>query len=129
MNMEEPAEAMETDFFKLSFAKRPEEELYNVKEDPYQLHNLADDQSYRDTLVQLQNTLQKWMAETGDRRHANPKSIYWDTVTYTPNYQFCNFDLMERISDYEIVSLYPITDRATNRIGCLDHGNGGTIEQ
>jgi len=120
MNMEQPPEAMDTDFFKLSFAKRPSEELYNVKEDPYQLHNLVDDRSYGETLVQLRSTLQKWMAETGDLRDANPKSIYWDTVIYTPNYQRHNFDLMEEISDYEIVSPYKFAGRNTNRIGCLD---------
>jgi hypothetical protein len=120
MNMEESSEAIETDFFKLSFAKRPSEELYNVKEDPYQLRNLVDDQSYGETLSQLRNTLQKWMAETGDLRDTNPKSIYWDTVTYTPNYQRQNFDLIEKINDYEIVSPYQITGRTSNRIGCLD---------
>ena len=120
MNMEHPHEAMGTDFFKLSFAKRPEEELYNVKEDPYQLRNLADDQSYQDILVQLRNKMQNWMAETEDLRALAPKSIYWDTVTYTPNYQRYNFDLMEEIGDYEIVSPYQIAGRTTNRIGCLD---------
>lgn len=120
MNMEEPPEAMEMDFFKLSFAKRPSEELYNVKEDPYQLRNLVDDESCKETLSQLRNTLQKWMAETGDPRDTNPKSIYWDTVTYTPNYQRQNFDLIREINDYEIVSPYQITDRTSNRIGCLD---------
>ena len=117
--MEEPPENIETDFFKLSFAKRPEEELYNVKEDPYQLRNLVDNQSYKETLLQLRNTLQKWMAETGDLRDKNPKSIYWDTVTYTPNYQRKNFDLIKEINDYEIVSPYPITDNKTKRVDCL----------
>ncbi len=119
MNLEKPHEAIETDFFKLSFAKRPEEELYDVKEDPYQLHNLADNESYGETLLQLRNTVQNWMAETGDLRHENPKSIYWDTVTYVPVYQFDNFDLAEKIQSYEIVSPYPITENKTKRVDCL----------
>jgi len=119
MNMEDPKEAGETDFFKLSFEKRPSEELYNVKDDPYQLHNLADDQAYSESMVQLRSTLQNWMAKTGDRRHANPKSIYWDTVTYTPVYQFENFNLAEKIQSYDIVSPYPITNSKIKRVDCL----------
>jgi len=120
MNLENHVKTGEPDLFKLSFAKRPSEELYNVKEDPYQLCNLADDQMHLQTLEQMRNTLQNWMMETGDLRATDPKSIYWDTVSYVPEYQFQNFDLMKEINDYEIVSPNRIAGSTSNRIGCLD---------
>jgi arylsulfatase len=50
---------------------RPADELYNVKDDPHQLHNFAADpltaQVIRaDVLGKLQNALDQWTEETGD---------------------------------------------------------------
>lgn len=45
---------------------RPEWELYNVRQDPYQLHNLADDESLADRRQQLADALDRWTEQTGD---------------------------------------------------------------
>ncbi|CAD73507.1 probable arylsulfatase A [Rhodopirellula baltica SH 1] len=46
---------------------RPEEELYDLSNDPHELHNLAKEGSYQSTLVQLRTTMDDWMNETGDQ--------------------------------------------------------------
>lgn len=102
MDMEGQSVSGQPDYFQLTFGKRPAEELYAVEEDPFQLQNLAADPAYADTLRAMRTTLDEWMAATGDIRATEPQSIYWDTVLYTPDYQFDNFDLIEKIGAYRI---------------------------
>jgi arylsulfatase len=45
---------------------RPEEELYNVDDDPHQLKNLAGDLDRAAILAELRATLDRWTKETGD---------------------------------------------------------------
>jgi arylsulfatase len=58
--------------FDIFLQPRPREELYRVSKDPDQLHNLADDSSYADTLAQLRQILDRWTTETGDTVPTNP---------------------------------------------------------
>ena len=52
---------------RLLFApERPEEELYEWPDDPWQLHDLAADPGRRGALQTLRGRLAAWMAETGD---------------------------------------------------------------
>ena len=44
--------------YELCFGHRPEEELYDVKADPYQMHNLADDHWFSEVKKTLQQALQ-----------------------------------------------------------------------
>jgi len=46
--------------------KAPEYELYDLENDPYEFHNLAEDPSARDILEQLQRELMKWQERTND---------------------------------------------------------------
>lgn len=46
--------------------KRPDEELYNFKEDPMEENNLADDPDYKDILIDLRSKLLKFMKDTDD---------------------------------------------------------------
>ena len=49
---------------------RPAEELYDIKADPHELHNLADDPAYRKTLTEMRRQLDQWIKETDDQgRH------------------------------------------------------------
>ena len=45
---------------------KPTEELYDIEKDPYELNNLADDLTLKDTLVFLRNKLNQWIKETND---------------------------------------------------------------
>jgi N-sulfoglucosamine sulfohydrolase len=47
-------------------APRPTEELYDTRNDPHELHNLAADPKYARELKRLSSALDRWMAETGD---------------------------------------------------------------
>jgi arylsulfatase len=53
---------------------RPNEELFHVRDDPHQLHNLAADPQHAETLVRLRGVLDRWVDETGDsiQKRATP---------------------------------------------------------
>jgi arylsulfatase A-like enzyme len=53
-------------FFRLAFAKRPAEELYDLEHDPSQLKNVADHPSYAAAKADLRARLDRWMTETAD---------------------------------------------------------------
>jgi N-sulfoglucosamine sulfohydrolase len=54
--------------FNLCFGTRPEEELYDVKADPWQVHNLADAPQFSDVKEALRKDLADYMKTTGDPR-------------------------------------------------------------
>lgn len=54
--------------YDLSFAKRPAEELYDLREDPEQLENVADDDRYQSTKAELRERLLAELRASGDPR-------------------------------------------------------------
>lgn len=46
--------------------RKPLEELYDVQNDPHELHNLADDPQFADKLAELRQQHLNWVVETGD---------------------------------------------------------------
>ncbi len=52
---------------------RAKEELYDLKNDPFELNNLATDEGHAATLGKLRKDLQRWIEETGDRGQ-NPET-------------------------------------------------------
>ena len=48
------------------FLHRPEVELYDLKNDPWEQKNIADDPANRKTLARLRKELDSWMREQGD---------------------------------------------------------------
>ncbi len=54
--------------FDLAFAKRPAEELYDLKTDPDELVNVAADPKYADVLKRLSSELEAELRETADPR-------------------------------------------------------------
>ncbi|NJN25441.1 MAG: sulfatase [Cyclobacteriaceae bacterium] len=60
---------------------RPEEELYDLENDPYEINNLAANPTYSHQLAVLRAALDTWLAETNDQGSiAEPDSIpqYWN---------------------------------------------------
>ena len=51
----------------LFYGERPEEELYDLREDPWEMRNLAGDDSHAATLAKLRSVLKGWIEQTGDR--------------------------------------------------------------
>ena len=103
MAMEGKAEVGKPDLFELSFGQRPEEELYDVRNDPYQLNNLAANPALATVKSKLKADLLQWMSDTGDLRADDPRSTYWDEVRYTPVYQREDTDWKKRIEEYRIM--------------------------
>jgi arylsulfatase A-like enzyme len=57
-----------SEYFELAFDKRPYEELYDLKVDPYQLHNVASVDTYASTKQILSEKLDNYLIETKDPR-------------------------------------------------------------
>ncbi|GAA4237796.1 sulfatase [Postechiella marina] len=55
-------------FYELSFAKRPEEELYNIQKDPHCMNNLASNSKYRKICDDLRKQMEKELIAQGDPR-------------------------------------------------------------
>lgn len=68
--------------FQGAFAKRPEEELFDLGKDPHQLKNLAADPTYAEVKAKLRAELDAWLKETGDPRALDPASDVFDTYPY-----------------------------------------------
>lgn len=52
---------------RLFYAPRPAEELYDLREDPWEMRNLAADAEHAETLARLRSLLDHWIERTGDR--------------------------------------------------------------
>jgi hypothetical protein len=68
-------------FFELGFAKRPAEELYDLRKDPEQLYNDAGDKHYSSIKEELSAKLTEYLKKTGDPRETGGK-IIWDAIRY-----------------------------------------------
>jgi N-sulfoglucosamine sulfohydrolase len=58
----------DTGLFNLAFGKRPCEELYDCRSDPYQIHNLASEPDSEETVLKLMERLTAYLKATGDPR-------------------------------------------------------------
>jgi arylsulfatase A-like enzyme len=67
--------------FHLATAKRPAEELYDLKRDPEQVDNVAGRPQYRDAQRRLRAELDAWLRETGDPRMTDDDDR-WDRFPY-----------------------------------------------
>jgi N-sulfoglucosamine sulfohydrolase len=68
-------------FYELSCAKRPAEELYDLRKDPAQQRNLAADRAYAGARAKLSAMLKAEMRRTQDPR-ATGALVIWDTSPY-----------------------------------------------
>ncbi len=77
------AEAAVRPLFELTYGKRPAQELYDLRKDPYQMKNVAGDPSYAGTLQKLDAQLMAALRETGDARVVNGEDFdrYPGTIT------------------------------------------------
>ncbi|WP_182866984.1 sulfatase family protein [Rhodopirellula sp. JC639] len=73
---------------------RPAEELYDLKKDPHEIHNLADDPAFATTLTDLRRRLDVWMDQTGDQgRRPESDAMYdSDMKVYTDRLSLPRFD-------------------------------------
>ena len=67
--------------FDLAFSKRPEHELYNLREDPFQMNNLAEVNEYKPVLKELSDRLKAYLIMTKDPREVG-QLFDWDNANY-----------------------------------------------
>ena len=67
--------------YELAFGKRPAQELYDLKNDPGQLQNVADRPEYAETREQLAARLSQQLRATGDPRIVGGGEAF-DTYEY-----------------------------------------------
>jgi N-sulfoglucosamine sulfohydrolase len=68
-------------YFRLATAKRPAEELYDLKNDPHQLENVAGRPAHAGARHHLRQLLDAWLHETGDPR-VTTDDDRWDRFPY-----------------------------------------------
>lgn len=62
--------------FDLAYGKRPREELYDLKKDPHQVHNVAADPAYTQVRAGLEQRLMDELQRTGDPRLVDDGRYY-----------------------------------------------------
>lgn len=68
-------------FFERACAKRPEEELYDLASDPWQMENVAGKPDYAEARKKMRERLDEWMRSTADPR-ALGETDFWDKAEY-----------------------------------------------
>jgi N-sulfoglucosamine sulfohydrolase len=68
-------------FYEKAFAKRPEEELYDLRKDPSELTNVAAAAEYQTRINSLRQALRHWMESTADPILAHTDEP-WDNYQY-----------------------------------------------
>lgn len=71
-----------TEFWDLCFGRRPDQELYNLKEDPDCLNNLADSAEHTSLMSELNSRMVNLLKEQGDPRMFGNGSIF-DSYRYS----------------------------------------------
>ncbi len=69
-------------YFNLCFGKHPEEELYNIKKDPYCLNNLAYTDDYQQIKVDLWSKLSATLFKTNDPRILGQGDVFENYEPY-----------------------------------------------
>ena len=69
------------------YYQRPEYELYDLKIDPEEKHNVAEKPNYQGKLTKLQNRLLKWQEKTRDPWICSPHSVLEDKGHFKNNAQ------------------------------------------
>lgn len=84
LHKEGKLDVCQEDWFKPT---KPQEELYDVVNDPHELHNLADDPAYKGKLEELRTAFRRWMDEVGDLSYMSEKEMvtnWWHGQDHAP---------------------------------------------
>jgi arylsulfatase A-like enzyme len=70
------------EYYRMSFGKRPAEELYDIRKDPDCVHNLATSPEYEKVKRSLRDRMFEMLKEEGDPRVLG-RADFFDTIRYT----------------------------------------------
>ncbi len=62
--------------FEQAYGKRPREELFDLRKDPHQMHNVASDPAYEEVLTDLRNRLMDELISSSDPRVVNDGEFF-----------------------------------------------------
>ena len=62
--------------FQMAYGKRPREELFDLRKDPHQMHNVAGDPAYEQVLTDLRKRLMDVLINSGDPRVVNDGEFF-----------------------------------------------------
>jgi len=86
---------------------KPAEELYDTENDPWEVHNLAEDPSYRDVLERMRKANHRWMLEIKDSGFI-PEAGIADRTGNTPVYDYM------RMGNVPLEQIIDAATKATN---------------
>ena len=89
-------------FYELSFGKRKQEELYDMKNDPDCIHNLANAPQMQNVKTELWLQLKQELSEQGDPRIVADGDIF----DYYPNRQITRQQQLYKAPDYDPVEVF-----------------------
>jgi len=92
--------------YELAFLKRPEEELFDLQKDPWQMHNLAYDPAYSPIKQQLKQQLNAYLRQTADPRILG-LPVYWDTQAYYKEKDWIGTPREEAQKKFGLKAAYP----------------------
>ncbi len=92
--------------YELAFLKRPEEELFDLRKDPSQMKNVAEDDEYSDAKKELSAKLDKYLKDTGDPRVLG-KSVIWDNTEYYEKNDYVGQPRKEAQELFNLKAEYP----------------------
>jgi uncharacterized sulfatase len=75
-------------YLQLAVAKRPAEELFDIRRDPGCLTNLADDPKHAGVKEELARQLEDYLRRTGDARVLDGGEVWETYKRYSPIRQF-----------------------------------------
>jgi arylsulfatase A-like enzyme len=70
------------EYYRMSFGKRPPEELYRIKTDPDGVKNLAADPKFAPVKTELRQKMEDMLRQEGDPRMLG-NAAFFDTIEYT----------------------------------------------
>lgn len=100
---------LDSDQRALYYEPRPEEELYDLENDPHELNNLADDPQYRDELNRMRDELLNFMTKYDDGvpRLRTPDEFHRVTGASLPNNELPRASKKEMFGGCECIYMEP----------------------
>lgn len=97
-------------FFELGMGRRPAEELFDLRKDPDQLHNVASDRAYGAIKKKLAGQMQGYLVKTQDPRATGGDVKIWDTADYFSEIDKTPRPSKEAIRIFKLDSVYNYLD-------------------
>lgn len=98
-------DALQSVFFK----EKPPEELYDLREDPYEVKNLASDPKYKDVLERLRKANREWMLKIRD------SGFYPETEVVSASKGSTIYQLVQNDKTYPLAEILDAAELAANR--------------